>query len=344
VRRLLVHLARLLPAAAAFGLLVATLHKADISRALGLVRSLGWTLPLVLVPYLVAIVLEALGWHVAFSRMGRRLPFAGLVKVRLTAEAFGLGLPSGAIIGESLQPYMLRRRCGLPFEEGTVAVVARKFFVILSHGLFLALAAILAYEPLQRASVHAIGRPGLPWLLLATSAVLAVVAAALAALLVHGSVAQRSRSVLERLGLSWLRPWLERNAMKFREADVQLAQFFSKGLGSLLAPLPCFFGVWLVKGLESALYLALLGHALPLQSVLAFDSALHLARAMIVPVPAGIGVQDLGYVLSLRAFGVADAATVGAAFILLKRGKDAFWMAVGFALLPSGSRDRGPVQ
>ena len=36
---------------------------------------------------------------------------------------------------------------------------------------------------------------------------------------------------------------------------------------------------------------------------------------MAVPVPAGLGVQDAGYVLCLRALGVPDATTVGAAFV-----------------------------
>ena len=342
MKRRLVHLVRLLPAAAAFGLFILTLRKADLGRALGLIGSLGFALPLLLLPNLMMVAVETLGWRIAFDRMGRRLPFAGLLKVRLAAEAFAMGLPSGALIGESLQPYLLKRRCGLPFEEGAVGVVARKFFVILSHGLFLALAVVVAYHPLQRASVRTIGRQGLPWLLLAASAVLAIVATGLAALLVHGRVAQRSRSALERVGLSWLRPWLEQNALKFRDADARLARFFSNRPAHLLAPLPFFLAVWLVKSLESALFLRLLDAPLPFPSVMAFETVIQLARAMIVPVPGGLGIQDFGYVMCLRALEVRDAATIGAAFVLLKRGKEAFWMAVGFALLPSGSRRRKP--
>jgi glycosyltransferase 2 family protein len=337
VKRRLVQLARLLPVFAALGLFVATLHGADLTRAFALIGSIGPALPLLLVPNLIMICAESLGWRIAFDRMGRRLPFVGILKVRLAADAFAMGLPSGALIGESLQPYLLKRRCELPFEEGAVGVLARKFFIILSHGLFLSLAVVVAYGPLQRVSTRAIGRPGLPWLLLATSVVLAAGATALAALLVHGRVAQRSQSLIERIGLSWLRPWLERNALKFREADARLAVFFSSGL-ALLAPLPLFLAFWLLKSLESALFLWLLGASLPFPSVMAFETALQLARSLIVFVPGGLGVQDLGYVLCLRALGVPDAVTIGAAFVLLKRGKEAFWMAVGFALMPSGSR------
>jgi len=338
VKRRLVHLVRLLPAAGALGLFILTLRKADLGKAIGLIGSIGPALPLLLLPFLAAIALETLGWRIAFRRLGRRLPLAGLLKVRLTSEAIAMALPSGAVVGESLLPYLLKRRCGVPFEEGAVGVVARKFFIILSHGLFLALSGVVAYGTLQAISNRAIGRPGLAWLLLATSAILAVVAGALATLLGHARIAQRSRNALERLGLSWLGPWLERHAVKFREADAHLARFFSNRPALLLRPLPCFLGVWLVKSHESALYLALLGAPLPLGSVMAFETVLQLARAMIVPVPGGLGVQDFGYVLCLRALDVRDAATLGAAFVLLKRGKEAFWTAVGFALLPAGSR------
>jgi len=63
---------------------------------------------------------------------------------------------------------------------------------------------------------------------------------------------------------------------------------------------------------------------------------------MAVPVPAGLGVQDAAYVLCLRALAVPDATTVGTAFVLLKRGKDLFWVVLGFLLLGLGHRRGEP--
>jgi uncharacterized membrane protein YbhN (UPF0104 family) len=50
-------------------------------------------------------------------------------------------------------------------------------------------------------------------------------------------------------------------------------------------------------------------------------------------VPAGLGVQDVSYLAFLRALGVPDALNVAAAFLLLKRAKECFWAAVGYAIL-----------
>ena len=63
-----------------------------------------------------------------------------------------------------------------------------------------------------------------------------------------------------------------------------------------------------------------------------------MVRSVAVPVPAGLGVQDVGYVLCLKALGVPDATNVGTAFVLLKRGKDLFWILLGFTLMAIGKQ------
>jgi uncharacterized protein (TIRG00374 family) len=343
MKRRLSKLVRLVPVAAAVVLFVMTLRSADLGRALSLIRALGPALPLLLVPQIAAVSLDALGWHLAFRGLGRFVRVRLLVAVRLAADAIFMSVPSGAVIAEALQPYLLRRRGNLPFEEAVVGTVARKIFIISSQGLFLALSAAVAYPVLQRASQKAIGRPGLPALLLFSACVLVALATVLGTIFFYGKVAQRSRRALERLGLSWLRPWLERNAHRFGAADDHLARYFASGPARLLTPLPAFLGMWLVKAFETWLFLRLLGSPIALGSAMALETTIVLVRVLVVPVPGGLGVQDLGYVLFVRAFGVADATTVGTALALLKRGKELFWTAIGLAIFVS-SRRRGPLK
>jgi hypothetical protein len=330
------HLSRILPALLTVGLAAYVLRSADLERALGLVRSLGWTLPLLLVPNLVVTLIEAVAWWLSFSRIGPRPPLAALVRVRLAVEATMLGLPSGAVVSESLQPYLLRRRCGTPFETAVVAGVGRKFFVVVSHGLVLAMATLVGWPLLVRVSRDAIGRDGLPWLVLATSIamtaafVFGVVASA------RGRVAARVRVVLDRLFGRWLGSWLERHAPGFDRADRHLVEFFTREPGGLVAPLLLYMAGWVVRGVETFVFLLLLGVSVSLTAATVMETALILVRSVAVPVPAGLGVQDVGYVLSLRALGVPDATTVSAAFVLMKRGKDLFWILVGFLLLGLG--------
>jgi hypothetical protein len=61
--------------------------------------------------------------------------------------------------------------------------------------------------------------------------------------------------------------------------------------------------------------------------------------------PAGLGLQDLGYVTAFAALGIPDAANLGAAFILLKRTKELCWIGTGYSLLALDTRQpRAPAQ
>ncbi len=234
-----------------------------------------------------------------------------------------------------MQPYLLKHRCGLPLETAIVASVTRKFLVLLAHATFLVTGTLLAWPALDEASRRAIGRPGLPWLLVATSLGLLSAAAVTAAATVQGRIGDRIHRALERVGGRWFGSWLERNAARFRKTDERLSAFFRHPAG-LAAPVALFLVGWLLRSLETYVYLRAVGVSIPPTVAMVIEAALILVRALAVPVPAGLGVQDVGYVLCLRALQVPDATTVGTAFVLLKRGKDLIFILIGFLLLATG--------
>jgi uncharacterized protein (TIRG00374 family) len=337
-KRLLRHVSRIVPVLLAVGLTVFFLRSADLSRVLQLVGSLRGSLPLLLLPNVGVTLLEGVGWWRSFGLLGARPALARLLALRVAVEAVSIGLPSGAVISESLQPYLLKRRCGVPFETAVVASVGRKFFVVVAHGIVLTLFTLLAWPLLARTSRETIGRPGLPWLLLAVSAFMIATFGVGLALSGRARVAQRTRAGLDRLGGRWLRAWLERHTLRFERADEHLLTFFERERGALVLPLLFYSAGWVVRGLETYLFLRLLGTDVPVAWAIAVESAIIVVRSVAVPLPAGLGVQDLGYVLFLKALGVPDATTVGTAFVLMKRGKDLFWVLLGFGLLAVGER------
>jgi uncharacterized membrane protein YbhN (UPF0104 family) len=164
------------------------------------------------------------------------------------------------------------------------------------------------------------------------------VALATVAATARGQVADRLHRGLDRVGGRWLGSWLERNAPHFQRTDEGLAAFFEQDRTGLLAPILLYEVAWFARSVETWLFLRLVGVDVPLVAAMVIETALILVRAMAVPVPAGLGVQDAGYVLCLRALAVPDATTVGAAFVVLKRGKDLFWILLGFLLLGVGRR------
>jgi len=284
---------------------------------------------------------ETAAWWLSFERFGRRPSFLRLLGVRTSCDALLLGLPSGTVVSETLQPYLLKRRCDVPLEHGIAAGVARKFFVVESHGLFLALSTLLAWPLLERDSAARVFRHGLPWLLLLASLVLVTAASGVVLATARGRMANRVHRALDRVGGRWLGSWLQRNAPRFERTDDSLAAFFRTDPPRLMASVALHGCGWFVRAVETWLFLRLVGADVPLVAAMVVETALILVRAAAVPVPAGLGVQDAAYVLCLRALGVPDATTVGAAFVVIKRGKDIFWIVAGFLLLGLGRRRDG---
>ena len=219
-----------------------------------------------------------------------------------------------------------------------MASVGRKFFVVVSHGLVLAAATIVAWPLLARLSRETIGRPGLPWVMLGVSAFMIATFGVGLALSGRARLAERTRAGLDRFGGRWLGSWLERHALRFQRTDDHLVAFFERERGALALPLLLYSAGWVVRGVETWASSGFSAVELPLLTAVVVETAIIVVRSVAVPVPAGLGVQDVGYVLCLQALGVPDATTVGTAFVLLKRGKDLFWILLGFVLMALGQR------
>jgi uncharacterized protein (TIRG00374 family) len=332
------HLYRAAPVALALGLGVYALRSADLPRVALLLGSLGWRLPLLLLPNFAVALLEAVAWRRSFALLGGLPRLGRLLRVRLTTEAVMLGVPSGALVSESLQPYLLKRHCGVPLETGVVASVGRKFFVVVSHGLVLAGVTFLTWPLLERLSSRTIRHAGLPWVLLALAVFMIVTFGAGFAAGARARMAERVRRLLDWLMGRWIGAWLERHASRFERTDEQLLHFFERDRKALLLPMLLYSAGWVVRGFETLVYLRVLGVPVSLTVATAIEATIVLVRSVAVPVPAGLGVQDAAYVLTFEALGIPDAMTVGTAFVLLKRGKDLFWILFGFALLALGER------
>ena len=126
----------------------------------------------------------------------------------------------------------------------------------------------------------------------------------------------------------WAR-WVSRYRTQFLRVDDATRGFFRLNLRDNAAPIFLCLLAWLGEAVESWLILRLLGAPVSFVAILAFDVALSLGRQLLFVLPAGLGLQDAGYVAALALLGVPDVATVGAAFVLLKRGRELLATLVG---------------
>src|SRR5215831_3684206 len=123
-------------------LLARLIHPGDLARARVLVGQMRWTLALVLLPTLIAMAIDALGWRTILRTLGQRVRWRRMLELRLSVEAIVLAMPGGSVAGEAAKIALLERRAEVPIAVGAASLALTKLQLIASDALYLLLAAI----------------------------------------------------------------------------------------------------------------------------------------------------------------------------------------------------------
>ena len=318
--------------AAGIGLGVAAtawvIHSLPLIEAPSRLVAVGPPLLLALLPYLLTLSFDTLGWQALLEAAGAKAPFASLLRIRLGAEAAGVLLPSAGLVQEMVALRALSVGHRVPVALSVASLAARRFALIHAHGLVLGLGTVLLFVSLASARSRVLCVP------------LAIVALALMAIghlgprfVLTPSLADRAGQSLARLPWPRLRRWAERHRHEFARSGRTLARITrSTDARNWVVPL-AFSLAFLSEAFESFLMLRLLGSSLGFPQVLSFDAAVGLARSLAAFVPAGLGVQEAGYTAFLLGIGGAGAGGLAASFVVLKRLKEAFYCALGLTVL-----------
>jgi uncharacterized protein (TIRG00374 family) len=315
----------------AVGLFTRTLARADLADVAHAIRSIGPRVALVLIPYALLLACETAGWRRLFSLLGTRVRFASLYAVRATCTGVCAVLPMGAIAGEGVKPLLVRRATGVRVTTTAATLAGAKAMLVSTQSIHFAWVTVAAWPTLIVVGERlAIGR-SLPFIFVGASTMLALLAFALVILAARADVAQKFFRALSSLPLPPLRRLLARTRCGFLATDANLARLFTSPRRSLARAALPYLASWFCEALESFVILRLLGVHLAFFDVAALDAAVSLVRSFAFIAPSGLGVTDALYVAMLGAFGVRDASVAGAAFVVLKRGKELCWIAFGMA-------------
>jgi uncharacterized protein (TIRG00374 family) len=316
------------------GAVAFALRGVEIRRVLDLLAARGGLLVFVPLPQAVGALAHACAWQLLLASLGHRVARIELFANYLAAESARMTLPAGVAAGESLAAWLVSHHAAVPIADSVAALAVKKCLVMLTNGLVAALALGLAYREVMGASLAALRGSTLWWLLLASSLGLLFAAAALAVAMRDPSLVEAIRSLLSRIPVAALRRALEENRGRATRAGLRLALLFRRdAIVRLTVPGSLLFLQWLAESVETWLILRLLGAPLSFPSALAVEVLASLLRSLVFVVPNGAGVQDVGYVAMLAAFGVPEATTVGVAFVCLKRLKELVWMVAGYLCL-----------
>jgi uncharacterized protein (TIRG00374 family) len=321
---------QILGAAVVVAILAHLIGRADALATWRAMSSAGpWVLA-ALVPFAVGMAADSWATVALLRALGHRTTLLQMLPVRLAGEALHVTMPAGFVAADGAAAMLLESRCGVPVRDGVVASIARKWLVMRSHAAYIALGALAGFGALAALSREQLGTGALPWVVLASALVPLGLSAGVRAGLLGRTTLTRLHAMLARVPSRRLARWLESHRHHAEATDAQIARLRAARGATWIATLS-FLAQWCCEALESALLLALVGARVELASVFAVEAGLSLVRSAIVIAPSGFGVVDLGYATVFSALGADPAAA--SAFVLLKRGKEAAWVAVGFTLL-----------
>jgi putative membrane protein len=292
---------------------------------------LGWRSPLVLLPYLVVALVDALSWRQTLPPDARRrVPLGVLLLSRMAGEAVNSVTPTATLGGEPVKARLLHAY-GVGTSDGLASIVVAKTALTIAQSLFTAIGIVCLFVVLGHADLAAF------WLV-----VLLAVLAAFTWVLVR---AQRRRpaTTLWR----WARRFLprlrilDRLETGARAIDDRLDDFYRGEPDAFVKAAAWNFTGWLFGVVEVQLMLTLIGHPIPWMEALVIEAVAQPIRAVAIVIPGGLGVQEWGGVEFCKFLGMPlDAATT---LWLLKRGREFVFDLVGLLYLARRAawRERG---
>lgn len=319
-------LLRVLVLVLSVGLFVRVLWMADLRNVARLLAEVGPLALLAVVPYGIAVTLDTAGWAAILRGLEARVATWRLLGLRLSTEAVHLSFPGGPILAEGLKVWFLSRRFGIAAPEGSASLAVKKALQLGTEGVYLFTAAVVAGAVLPEGSV-------LRKVLFGLGAVMTLISVGMVAVLLSGRVAERLWRLLKRVPLARVQSWMIAREVAFMDTDQHVRVVLQSHVPGLAIAFLWILAGWFAEAGETWVILRLLGVDLSFAAVMAFEPLVSFARSAAFFIPAGLGVQDAGYMAFLRQAGIPDPVNRAAAFVLLKRFKELVWIAVGWILL-----------
>jgi uncharacterized protein (TIRG00374 family) len=280
----------------------------------------GWYWPLLLLPYGVVNWLEAWSWKYILVDTPARTTVGRLFWLRLGGEALNQLTPTASLGGEPFKASRLQAD-GVPLETASASVVIMKGILVLSLVLYIFTGLALAPVYLPEAAKH---------MLFFILAALGLAAAGIIFVVVQRREPfGNSFRFLDRRG--WL-PHFLRDQEGFLEGlDTAMSQFYRQYPSRAALAFTLFFLSWLLHSVEVYLIFWLLGHPISAGMAVCLDALAMLFTALGFFIPAAMGVQEGGNIL--LALGFKLGFDLGAAFSILRRIREAFWLCLGLVVV-----------
>ena len=311
-------------------LLGVLIYYSDVDKIHDRMDELGWSSPLVLLPWVVIACFDALGWRCTLpATAAARVPFPSLALVRMAGEAVNSVTPTAAVGGEPVKAHLLRA-WGVSASDSLASIVIAKTALTVSQSLFVVFGVAALCIDWERREV-AVAVVGV--LLLATAGFTFML------------VRLQRRRPLSTLW-SWARRFAPRSRLLARvepsahAIDARLAEFYRMEPQAFWRATGWHLCGWLFGVVEVFLIMYLIGAPVSWLDALVVEALSQPIRAAAVVIPGGLGTQEWGGLALGKLIGMdsGDATTLW----LLKRGRELVFDGAGlvYLLRRSGFRPR----
>jgi putative membrane protein len=311
------------------GILAAVVYGAGLGDVTHHITALGWWAPVVLVPYVIVALADAVAWQVVLPRGPRapRVPLFRLALVRIAGEAINNVTPTAYLGGEPVKAHLVRR-WGVATPDAVASVLVAKTGLIASQILFVVSGLVFLLDR----QGHGIGAVGF-------AALLGLVGFGVVVLMVRVQRRGLVAFVARLAGRVFRRSrYVARLSEQAAEIDARLGAFYGQEARTFLVTTLLHFVGWVLGVWETHLFLALIGTPVSLRDAYIIESLSGTIRGLSVIIPGTIGVQEAGGVVICRLVGIATAP--GLALMLLKRAREIVFTLLGLVVLARSRRTR----
>lgn len=281
---------------------------------------IGYYWPLVLLPYGLLNLLVTLSWSALLLTSEVRPSLGRLFMLRLAGESLNQLTPTATMGGEPFKAMRLTA-AGVPWEEATASVLIQRGILVLGLVTYIVLGLVLAPFLLHGTSSN-LEVLGLGTLLLGAGGLAFVYLQSRGPCLMGVRLLERLRLCPDRL---------KAKESELAKLDAFLAEFYRLYPRRGLLAFVLVLAGWAAQAVEVYLVFQLLGHPISWGLAVCLDALVMLFAAVGFLIPASIGVQDGGGVLLSLGFNLG--AALGAAFGILRRIREAFWLSLGLMVL-----------
>ena len=286
-------------------------------------RQVGYKWPLILIPYGFINFLGAISWKILLLNRETCPSITRLFFLRLAGESLNQLTPTASLGGEPFKAFRLHAG-GVKWQEATASVVIQKGMMVLSLVLYIIMSLALVPFVLLGAMPH-MGLLSLGAIVLAGAGVAFV-------------VVQRSHpcvSVISHMKKFSLCPSiLSSKEAELATLDFYLSEFYRKHTDRCIAVFVLLVLSWGLHAAEAYIIFGLLGHPIHWGTAVCLDGLAMLFTGLGFIIPVSLGVQDGGNIL--LSLGLKLGAPLGAAFSIVRRLREAFWLLLGLLVVARG--------